>query len=130
MNPRPVLPVVATVVADLLLVLLFAAIGRASHDEDASALGFVITAWPFVAGLVVGWIAVAIANASRAGRALPLLVAGLIVWFCTVAVGLVLRAVSGQGIAVSFVIVTAIVLAVFLLGWRAIALLVRRLRAR
>jgi len=42
----------------------------------------------------------------------------------------VLRAVSGQGIAVSFVIVTAIVLAVFLLGWRAIALLVRRLRAR
>jgi hypothetical protein len=38
--------------------------------------------------------------------------------------------VSGQGIAVSFIIVASIVLGVFLLGWRAIAIAVRAARAR
>jgi hypothetical protein len=43
---------------------------------------------------------------------------------------MLLRVASGQGIAVSFVVVAAIVLAVFLVGWRAVALLVRRLASR
>jgi hypothetical protein len=41
----------------------------------------------------------------------------------------VLRVASGQGIAVSFIIVAAIVLFVFLVGWRLIAALVGRGRA-
>ena len=39
-------------VVDALLVLVFAAIGRASHGEDA--IGFLLTAWPFLGALVVG----------------------------------------------------------------------------
>lgn len=42
---------------------------------------------------------------------------------------MVLRAAVGQGVAVSFIIVAAIVLFVLLVGWRALALLVSRRRA-
>lgn len=55
---------------------------------------------------------------------------GVVVWVSTLVIGMILRVVSGQGIAVSFVIVAAIVLAVFLVGWRAVALLVTTLRRR
>src|SRR5690349_17241273 len=40
--------------ADLLSVLVFAIIGRASHDEGFTASGLVTTAWPFVVGVVGG----------------------------------------------------------------------------
>jgi hypothetical protein len=55
---------------------------------------------------------------------------GVVVWAATLVVGMLLRVVSGQGIASSFVVVAAIVLAVFLIGWRAAALLVRRVASR
>ena len=42
-------------------------------------------------------------------------------------VGMLLRVVSGQGIQVSFVIVAAVVLAAFLLGWRAVSILVLKM---
>jgi hypothetical protein len=41
---------------------------------------------------------------------------------------MLLRVISGQGIQVSFVIVAAIVLAIFLLGWRAIVAWIARAR--
>ena len=40
------------VVVDVVLVLIFAAIGRASHDENPA--GFLLTAWPFLIALLVG----------------------------------------------------------------------------
>jgi uncharacterized membrane protein YhaH (DUF805 family) len=55
---------------------------------------------------------------------------GLGVWLITVVVALLLRVVSDQGVQTSFVIVTFVVVGAFLLGWRAVALLVRRLRGR
>jgi hypothetical protein len=111
-------------VADLGLVLVFVAIGRSSHREGASLLGFLDTAWPFVAGLIVGWIAL------RAWRHPTAVVwTGWGVWAITVVVGIALRALSGQGIAVSFIVVTAIVVAVFLVGWRAIVVGTRRYRS-
>jgi len=111
-------------VVDVVLVVVFAAIGRASHDEDALALaGLWTTAWPFLGGLVIGW---AIALAWRAPIA-PVRT-GLPVWAVTVAGGMILRAASGQGVQVAFVIVAAIVLLVFLVGWRLIARVVGRLR--
>lgn len=109
---------------DAALVVTFAAVGRASHDSDVWT-GLAITAWPFLAALVLGWL---IAQAWRAPRALAR--TGLPVWAMTLAGGMLLRVVSGQGIAVSFVIVAGIVLAVFLLGWRLIALIVQRAAAR
>jgi hypothetical protein len=116
--------VLFSAVADLGLVLVFVAIGRSSHRESASLVGFLDTAWPFVVGLAVGWIAL------RAWRRPTALVwTGWGVWAITVALGIALRSVSGQGIAVSFIVVTAIVLAVFLLGWRALVFRTRRYRS-
>lgn len=99
---------------DTVLVLVFAATGRASHDE-AVLSGLARTAWPFLAGLALGWL---IARAWTAP--LRLNPTGLIIWVSTVAGGMVLRVVSDQGTAVSFIIVASIVLGVFLLGWRAV----------
>ncbi|QJU56172.1 DUF3054 domain-containing protein [Herbiconiux sp. SALV-R1] len=111
--------------ADVALVLLFVAIGRRSHDEDGALLGFLTTAWPFVAGAAVGWLA-------SLGWRRPLAVAptGLVVWAGAVVLGMLFRMLSGQGVQLSFVIVTALVLAAFLLGWRAVALLVTRISRR
>lgn len=112
-------------VLDVLLVVVFAAIGRASHDEAAFGPGLVTTAWPFVAALAIGWVA------SLAWRA-PMAVVrtGIPVWLITVVGGMLLRAVSGQGTAVAFIIVATLTLALFLLGWRLVVTLVRRRRTR
>jgi len=110
--------------ADAILVLVFVLIGRASHDENP-VLGALTTYWPFLVALGAGWIA------SLGWRApLSIVRTGLPVWAITVALGMVLRVVADQGVQLSFVIVTSIVLAVFLLGWRAIAALVLRRRTR
>jgi hypothetical protein len=107
---------------DALLVLVFVLIGRATHENPL--LGALVTYWPFLVGLVVGWVV------SRGWKApLALLRTAVPVWICTVALGMLLRALSFQGIQLSFVVVTAVVLAVFLVGWRALALLVRRIRS-
>ncbi|MFE7844090.1 DUF3054 domain-containing protein [Microbacterium sp. NPDC057407] len=107
---------------DAALVLVFAVIGRASHGENVVD-GLWATAWPFLTALVAGWL---VAVAWRAPFA-PVRT-GLPVWAVTVAVGMLLRALSGQGTAVAFVVVAALTLLVFLVGWRLIA--VRRRRAR
>ncbi|MFE4456134.1 DUF3054 domain-containing protein [Nocardia tengchongensis] len=114
-------------VVDVVLVLVFCAIGRRSHDE-AIAAGLLRTFWPFGTGLLLGWvISVAVAAGREGvsaaqrfdGRAVwP---TGVIVWLSTLVGGMVLRAVSGQGVALSFVIVAATFLALFLIGWRAAA---------
>ncbi|MEU2256228.1 DUF3054 domain-containing protein [Nocardia xishanensis] len=107
------------VVVDALLVILFCVIGRRSHDEAVIA-GLLKTLWPFAIGLAIGW-AAAIAVARRAGRADGTLLwpTGVLVWLGTLCGGMVLRAISGQGVAFSFLLVAATVLALFLLGWRA-----------
>lgn len=105
-----------SLVLDLVLVLVFAIIGRASHKELLSVAGIAETAWPFVGGLVVGWL---ISRAWRApARILP---TGLLLWGATVIIGMALRAVSGQGVQLAFVIVATVVLGLFLLGWRTVA---------
>ncbi|QIG41227.1 DUF3054 domain-containing protein [Microbacterium sp. 4R-513] len=109
---------------DVALVIVFAAIGRASHGEDALA-GLFETAWPFLVGVVVGWL---VQGAWRAP--LPPIRTGLGVWGATLVVGMLLRTLAGQGIAIPFVIVAAIVLFAFLVGWRALVLVVTRRRER
>jgi hypothetical protein len=102
-------------IADVALVLVFVLIWRSSHDEGFSVLGTLVTLWPFLAGLAIGWL---VARAWR--RPTTVLPAGVPVWIATVVIGMLFRVISGQGIEVSFVIVAAIVLGLFLLGWRAI----------
>ena len=123
--PRPAAGVVVgALAADVVLVVLFAAIGRASHAEDPLG-GLWITAWPFLAGLAAGWLV------TRGWRNPTAPVrTGLGVWAVTVAGGMLLRAASGQGTAVAFIIVAAATLALFLVGWRVVVAVVRRARAR
>jgi len=112
--------VVASAVVDFVLLLVFVLIGRASHGEDVR--GFLVTLWPFAVGLLLGWL---IARAWRTPR--RIVWTGVIVWASTAAVGVLLRLVSQQGVQLSFVIVTVVVLGAFLLGWRALSSLVIRL---
>ena len=79
------------------------------------------TAWPFLSGALMGWL---ISRGWRAPTALR--PTGLAVWFACVVGGMVLRAVSGQGVAASFVVVATIVLGTFVVGWRAVVRIVRR----
>jgi hypothetical protein len=112
---------------DCCCVLVFVVIGRASHTKGESLAGIASTAWPFLAGLAGGWLAGRVWR-----RPHPLWPAGVSAWLGAVALGMVLRVVSGQGIAVSFVLVALIFLGLFLLGWRVLAARLRpaRLAAR
>lgn len=103
----------------MLFVLAFVIIGRASHGE--SVLGTLVTLWPFLAGLVIGWLVSAAWRTPR--RIVP---TAIIIWLVTVAVGMLLRLVTGQGVEFSFVVVAAAVLGLFLVGWRAVSILVVR----
>ena len=109
---------------DVVLVLVFVLTGRRSHDEGFTLAGTATTAWPFLAGLLVGWLVFRVWRSPR-----RVVWGGVGVWIATVTVGMLLRVISGQGTAPSFVIVATVVLAAFLLGWRGIAVLVVRSRA-
>ncbi|MGA7055132.1 MAG: DUF3054 domain-containing protein [Mycobacterium sp.] len=104
----------AWLVIDVIGVLVFCAIGRRSHAEGITVTGVASTAWPFLTGTALGWLA------SRAWRRPTVVVpTGLVVWLSTVVVGMVLRKASSAGVAASFVVVATSVTAVVLLGWRA-----------
>jgi hypothetical protein len=114
----------AWLVMDVIGVLVFCAVGRRSHDEELSITGVAATAWPFLTGTVVGWLA------SRGWRRPTAVVpTGMVVWLCTVVVGMVLRKASSAGVATSFVVVAASVTAALLLGWRAVVGLTLRHRS-
>ncbi|MGH3873758.1 MAG: DUF3054 domain-containing protein [Pseudonocardiaceae bacterium] len=110
--------------ADVLAVLVFAAVGRRAHAEVGAALGVLTTAAPFLVGLLVGWL---VARAWRAPLRLPV---GVAVWAGVVVVGLGVRVVFTHRLPLTFVLVVAASLALFLLGWRAVAHLIARVRGR
>ena len=107
---------------DVLLVIVFAAAGRASHDEANPVLGALLTAWPFLVGTVIGWVVVRLLRKSWPLEVGP----GITVWFSTVLIGMALRQATGLGTAATFVLVAAVVLALFLIGWRALVTLALR----
>jgi peptidoglycan/LPS O-acetylase OafA/YrhL len=109
-------------IADVVCVLVFCTIGRRSHAEGITIAGVAETAWPFLAGTAVGWLAV---RGWR--RPASLVPTGVVIWLCTVAIGMLLRKASSQGTAISFVVVASLVTAILLLGWRAaVSVLARR----
>jgi hypothetical protein len=110
------------VIGDVVAVLVFAAIGRASHEEGLSLLGVLETAWPFLTGLLVGW---AIVNAVQwpGEMVWP---AGVAIWGSVLAVGLLLRGLTGAGLSMPFPIIAGISLAVVLLIPRLISTFVSR----
>ncbi|MGH3439850.1 MAG: DUF3054 domain-containing protein [Sciscionella sp.] len=111
------------VLLDVIVVLVFVTIGRTSHTEGLALSGIASTAWPFLAGAAIGWLA------GRVWRR-PLRVGsgGVAVWLGALVGGMVLRVISGQGTELSFILVAGAFLALFLLGWRGLALLITRRR--
>lgn len=109
--------------ADVVAVVVFAAVGRLTHERGdgvGELLGLLATAAPFLAGLAAAW-ATPVVRAAPAG-----LRAGVVVLAGTVVVGLLLRAAFTGRLPPSFALVTALTLAVLLLGWRGLAVLVAR----
>jgi hypothetical protein len=114
-----------TGIADVVSVLAFVAIGRASHDGGFSLSGLAATAWPFLTGLILGWLVFRVWRDPGA-----LVWGGLGLWAVTVVVGLLLRLASGETAAPGFVVVTTVVLGLFLLGWRLLIVVIVRRRRR
>ncbi|WAC67211.1 DUF3054 domain-containing protein [Agrococcus sp. SL85] len=117
---------VLALVADVAVVLLFAAVGLASHnDGEVSSWGVTMVALPFLVGLAIAWLV------TLAWRApLAAVRTGLPVWAITLVLGLVGRFLLGEGIALPFVIVATLTLLVLLVGWRLLAGSLRRARER
>jgi DUF3054 family protein len=121
MSPRRI-PALA-IVADVVAVVVFAAIGRMSHAEPDDLLGLLATAAPFLVGVGAMW-ATPLVRAHPVGAR-----AALTVWAGTVVIGLLLRAGFTWSLPLSFAAVTAVALAVLMLGWRALSAAVS-IRAR
>ncbi|WP_431709301.1 DUF3054 domain-containing protein [Glutamicibacter uratoxydans] len=106
---------------DVVLIVIFAILGRSEHEHALSPMGIIQTAGPFVIAYLImvlisrPWVTI--------NRIWP---TGLLIWFGTVAVGLSLRIGFGATAAVPFIIVTALVLGLFLVGRRVITMLLAR----
>lgn len=109
---------------DVLVVAVFTLIGRRSHAEPLDPAGWWDTAWPFLAGLAIGWSVVALSSRAWPTR----LWHGVTVWIATVFGGMALRDMVGQGTALPFVVVATIFLGVTLVGWRLLVWAVDRRR--
>lgn len=110
---------------DAVSVVVFATFGRGAHSEGLGIGQVWGTAWPFLVGLLVGWIAVLIARRDPASVR-----AGVVVWACTLVGGMVIRGLGdGRVPHWSFMVVAALATGVFLVGWRALRAAVSRRRA-
>jgi Protein of unknown function (DUF3054) len=115
-----ILPAIAV---DVICILIFAILGRSSHQETTDLLGVAHTAWPFLVGGLLGTVI------GRTWRRPYALTSGVAVWLSTVVGGMVLRLLTGAGVQLSFIIVASCVLALFLIGWRALFRLIQHARA-
>jgi hypothetical protein len=110
--------------ADLVCVLAFAFGGKSSHEAHDSDWIVLVIVWPYA-------VAAALAHAgllARGRRTANLWPGGGVILAVTYVLGMMLRAISGRGIAVGFLIVAIIFLAITMLGWRLVVDLVVRRR--
>lgn len=111
-------------VIDVAIVVFFAVYGRLSHGLHIDFVEFLDVAWPFLAGLIVSWLAALVWR-----HPTSMLRAGLPVWIGTLVIGMLLRYfVAGGGASPVFILVAGILFAILFIGWRGIATLVRRRR--
>ena len=83
MSPRavkapkpPTMPLLlGAAAADVVLILVFAAVGRDAHQRGDILTGVLLTAWPFLAGAALGWLVGRAwrdpLSVRRAGTAMP-----------------------------------------------------------
>ena len=106
-----ILPAIAV---DVICITVFAIVGRSSHQEATDLLGVAHTAWPFLAGCLVGTVL------GRTWRHPFALTSGVAVWLGTVVGGMTLRLLTGAGVQLSFVLSPAAYLP-FPHRWRAVS---------
>lgn len=112
---------VRVLVTDLVAIVVFAAIGRRTHDSGSAIVGTLTVASPFLIGYTVSAVATGLRKAPYS------VVRALVAWAPGIALGMVLRhLVFDKGTALPFVIVAFVATALLLVGWR----LVRRLMVR
>lgn len=104
---------------DVLALVVFVAIGRASHHDGETVGGLLGTLWPFAVGTLAGWLV-------TARRPPAALLTGASVCVVTVAVGMALRVAAGQGTAAAFVAVAVGFLGLCMVGGRAVLVAGRR----
>jgi len=106
---------------DVFSVTLFVAVGRREHERDSAIAGLIGTAAPFLLALGLAWLVLRAWNRPTDWRT------GVGIWAITLVGGMVLRrVVFDDGTATSFVIVAALFLALFLVGWRLVLALIER----
>ncbi|MER2137205.1 MAG: DUF3054 domain-containing protein [Arthrobacter sp.] len=96
--------------SDVVLIIVFAALGRDTHAHGVDPAGVLLTAAPFLAAALAGWALLRLRH--RPASVWP---HGIVLWLLTAGGGLLLRALAGGGTALSFQLVTFGVLGVFLL---------------
>lgn len=112
--------------ADLAFVVGFVAVGRQEHSTADGLTGLLVTASPFLVGLLVGSLLTRVTRTWD--RLWP---HGVIVWAVTLGLGLALRVWWGLGGApLAFALIAAGALAVVLLGRRAVSSMITRSRRR
>jgi hypothetical protein len=116
--------ILPTIAVDVICILVFAIVGRSSHQEATDLLGVAHTAWPFLVGCLIGTLI------GRTWRHPYALTSGVAVWLVTVIGGMALRALTGAGVQLSFVIIASCVLALFIVGWRAGLRVIQHARAK
>ena len=112
-------------VADLVCVLVFAMAGKSSHEANQSEWVVLAIVWPYALSVVLAHAGL-LMGGRETRRVWP---EGAVVLAVTYVLGMLLRAASGRGIAVGFLVVAVLFLALTMLGWRAVLLLATRRRA-
>lgn len=98
---------------DTFSVVFFVAVGRREHERDSAISGLIETAAPFLIGLALAWLVLRAWNRPTDRRT------GVGIWAITLVAGMLVRGlVFDDGTATSFVIVAALFLALFIIGWR------------
>ena len=103
-------------IGDAVVVIGFVIAGRNEHNTGSDLAGFVSVAGPFVIGAAVGW-----GYLARRRSDPRRMTSGITVWASTLVIGLILRRLlTDGGTATAFVAVAAGVLALGMIGWRAV----------
>lgn len=98
---------------DLVVLVVFVAVGRRSHHLHSGVEHSFDVLWPFAVGLVVGWLV------TRLDRAPLSLVRAAGAWVITVGLGMALRInVQDHVFMLAFTIVATLFVGACMLGWR------------
>lgn len=117
---------------DVFLVVLFAFQGRSAHESGNSIIGVLDTAWPFLAGLAIGWIITRQWKNTTGGLPVVFQIwpAAIMLALVTWAIGLLLRSVTGDTNHGMFPVVALGFLLLMMVGWRIVWGSIVRIRAK